>query len=202
MIFQSTRPSQTSTIAPKTRTYNSNDFNPRGLRRPRLPILHTLHPLPLFQSTRPSQTSTIGSIRREADGIYFNPRGLRRPRRWNAHCMLRRLDFNPRGLRRPRPNSVVILIYSSNFNPRGLRRPRRGITALVRPKAIFQSTRPSQTSTPNSAGDIRPFRFQSTRPSQTSTLLASGSPSSNFYFNPRGLRRPRPGEAGGACGSC
>ena len=180
MIFQSTRPSQTSTIAPKTRTYNSNDFNPRGLRRPRLPILHTLHPLPLFQSTRPSQTSTIGSIRREADGIYFNPRGLRRPRRWNAHCMLRRLDFNPRGLRRPR----------------------RGITALVRPKAIFQSTRPSQTSTPNSAGDIRPFRFQSTRPSQTSTLLASGSPSSNFYFNPRGLRRPLPGEAGGACGSC
>ena len=79
--FQSTRPSQTSTqIA--------------------LSVCGSM----LFQSTRPSQTSTNLNL---LDGF-----------RWN---------FNPRGLRRPRLKVFQHVPKLDNFNPRGLRRPRQSI---------------------------------------------------------------------------
>ena len=57
----------------------------------------------------------------------------------------------------------------ADFNPRGLRRPRHICPSGSRSTGIFQSTRPSQTSTI--------FRYSFT--------------SFTYYFNPRGLRRPR-----------
>ena len=80
--------------------------------------------------------------------------------------------FNPRGLRRPRPSGGVNSSRSYwNFNPRGLRRPRQWPPSNLFLTVVFQSTRPSQTSTQASGREGIIRRFQSTRPSQTSTII-------------------------------
>ena len=76
------------------------------------------------------------------------------------------------------------------FNPRGLRRPRRSGSGSSFHMFIFQSTRPTQTSTQIALSVCGSMLFQSTRPSQTSTNL-NLLDGFRWNFNPRGLRRPR-----------
>ncbi len=126
------------------------NFNPRGLRRPRL-----IAP-PLAVSL----------------DCNFNPRGLRRPRRSVRHRIgLIVSDFNPRGLRRPRRLIYFLITDVINFNPRGLRRPRPSNLVYIFLPFLFQSTRSSQTSTHSDLGNSPYNLFQSTRSSQTSTYV-------------------------------
>ena len=106
---------------------SNTNFNPRGLRRPRL-ICRRLPQFPgfisihevfadldehalyhsirynQFQSTRSSQTSTRMPVQDICPVNYFNPRGLRRPRlSVSAPGHAGNCNFNPRGLCRPRP---------------------------------------------------------------------------------------------------
>ena len=70
---------------------------------------------------------------------------------------------------------------SSFFNPRGLRRPRRAMSAHIVSISIFQSTRPSQTSTNISSRRRIWEDFQSTRPSQTSTAVFVYSENGDYF---------------------
>ena len=111
------------------------NFNPRGLRRPRL-----IAP-PLAVSL----------------DCNFNPRGLRRPRRSVRHRIgLIVSDFNPRGLRRPRRLIYFLIKDVINFNPRGLRRPRPSNLVYIFLPFLFQSTRSSQTSTVGNVNQLLP----------------------------------------------
>ena len=65
--------------------------------------------------------------------------------------------------------SQLTVLPIPHFNPRGLRRPRQALDSHVANLAVFQSTRPSQTSTRLLPNGILILLFQSTRPSQTST---------------------------------
>ncbi len=169
-----------------------NDFNPRGLYRPRQ-LPPTKYPLPpSFQSTRPIQASTQMPSASQKIATYFNPRGLYRPRQPLIESVLRFAYFNPRGLYRPRRRYCSFSCVTSwNFNPRGLYRPRRlcrirpipngnfNPRGLYRPRPfnipllylpdIFQSTRPIQASTQCHHQTCCCTGFQSTRPIQAST---------------------------------
>ena len=145
------------------------DFNPRGLRRPRLASFAAHIVYRIFQSTRSSQTSTLSSSTSGHRQANFNPRGLRRPRRLSITIVRSVSYFNPRGLRKPRHWSDSYGGKPFDFNPRGLRKPRRGGGSVTINEALFQSTRSSQTSTS--------FRMN--------------IPKLHLHFNPRGLRKPR-----------
>ena len=146
-IFQSTRPSQTSTLRYPTALWHMWNFNPRGLRRPRL-VTPFLDKVGLYISIHEAFADLdMAACITSWTPTNFNPRGLRRPRRdikifWSIWS-----NFNPRGLRRPRRwfhtvaiNTNHISIHEAfadldsiprlcnalpnHFNPRGLRRPR------------------------------------------------------------------------------
>ena len=193
------------------------DFNPRGLRRPRLASFAAHIVYRLFQSTRSSQTSTLSSSTSGHRQANFNPRGLRRPRRLSITIVRSVSYFNPRGLRKPRHWSDSYGGKPFDFNPRGLRKPRRGGGSVTINEALFQSTRSSQTST-----DL--FDVFSTTPKISihevfANLDATSTPPTFclkisihevfanldrlpkgyfkylYDFNPRGLRKPRHSKA-------
>ena len=102
ILFQSTRSSQTSTALPADDGPGCNDFNPRGLRRPRLQVSKFLLDLVLFQSTRSSQTSTSSLTSHSLlTMISIHEVFADLDRSWRSGSR-NSTDFNPRGLRRPR----------------------------------------------------------------------------------------------------
>ena len=124
------------------------DFNPRGPHGPRHAAEVLAYAEDLFQSTRPSRTSTFSRDLIRIGLSDFNPRGPHGPRRWSGSRPEGRTDFNPRGPHGPRPDGSVLM--SSAY--------------------IFQSTRPSRTSTRSCQWIRKSYsQFQSTRPSRTST---------------------------------
>ena len=145
-IFQSTRPSQTSTSSVPP------------------PV-----PASKFQSTRPSQTST-GRLQT-----------ARPPCSISIHEAFADLDH---GYAAPRWRH-------SDFNPRGLRRPRRHTISFLIIGPLFQSTRPSQTSTYWLTICIYSFPISIHEAFADLDLPFPDRRSFHLYFNPRGLRRPR-----------
>ena len=145
------------------------DFNPRGLRRPRRVIAGLVGSKYAFQSTRPSQTST-------------NPfYGQIFPLRISIHEAFADLDLL----------SPLLLIAGIDFNPRGLRRPRRRWFKSTSRYSLFQSTRPSQTSTQLGGGKYAAHRISIHEAFADLDRQEAHNSIPVFDFNPRGLRRPR-----------
>ena len=169
--FQSTRSSQTSTLTSADIVLVLFNFNPRGLRRPRLHGIHQVLQGVLFQSTRSSQTSTSSAP----------PFPITRA--ISIHEVFADLD-----------DSILSHFHQLFISIHEVFADLDLFHDILYPFTFrFQSTRSSQTSTP---GELRidgsPL-FQSTRSSQTSTFFISRNSYSKSDFNPRGLRRPRLG---------
>ena len=111
-LFQSTRPSQTSTVFLIFYNLSYMYFNPRGLRRPRQLVTHIFKDFVRFQSTRPSQTSTFCFC------IPYHCRSISIHEAFadldmsSAFSGTNTYDFNPRGLRRPRQQKCSIKCIS------------------------------------------------------------------------------------------
>ena len=172
--------------------YNIPDFNPRGLRRPRRLRIPFLWMRRKFQSTRSSQTSTA-----YGEG--------------ELYC----IDISIHEVFADLDTSVIWIIICFIISIHEVFADLdRGYSQFFYILRGFQSTRSSQTST--SKGNMQQeitILFQSTRSSQTSTNgryqrqdkrqisihevfadldgRAVGKYGAGFYFNPRGLRRPR-----------
>ena len=146
-----------------------------------------------FQSTRSSQTSTpalhghryvrsisIHEVFADLDPyargffsktLYFNPRGLRRPRPWRSGSDSLATDFNPRGLRRPRRSCC----YGGGFS------------FVISIHEVFADL------------DLAAYTLVNTLVISIHEVFADLDSPKMFAmtlwrnFNPRGLRRPRPG---------
>ena len=87
-----------------------------------------------------------------------------------------------------RPRMIISL---GNFNPRGLRRPRQKRDGVEIALSLFQSTRPSQTSTLRVRLLVPHVHISIHEAFADLDASITGIGESLKDFNPRGLRRPR-----------